>query len=179
MRVYKRYKDAKIEDLKTDTDLSVFKNPKSINQNIMIVGNMGTGKTHIAYSIVNSMCEQYDIDGVGYYTDGDVEYTTIKEIIENIRNSWRDTADKYDYEIVNRYKTVQLLIVDEIGVQYGTESERIELFDIFDSRYKDMLPIIAISNLNRQQLADTLGARIIDRLLSGAKIVEMKGKSRR
>ena len=179
MRVYKRYANAKIEDLKTDTDLSIFSDPKSINQNILIVGNMGTGKTHIAYAIVNSMCAQYDIDGVGYYTDGDVEYTTIKEIIDNIRNSWKDSADKYDYEIVNRYKTVPLLIVDEIGVQYGTESERIELFDIFDSRYKDMLPIIAISNLNRQQLADTLGARIIDRLLSGAKIVEMKGKSRR
>ena len=168
MRVYKRYANAKIEDLKTDTDLSIFSDPKSINQNILIVGNMGTGKTHIAYAIVNSMCAQYD-----------VEYTTIKEIIDNIRNSWKDSADKYDYEIVNRYKTVPLLIVDEIGVQYGTESERIELFDIFDSRYKDMLPIIAISNLNRQQLADTLGARIIDRLLSGAKIVEMKGKSRR
>ena len=177
MRVYKRYANAKIEDLKTDTDLSVFKNPKAINQNILIVGNMGTGKTHIAYSIVNSMCEQYDIDGVGYYTDGDVEYTTIKEIIDNIRNSWRDTADKYDYEIVNRYKTVQLLIVDEIFAFLSLLT--VKLFDISDSRYKDMLPIIAISNLNRQQLADTLGARIIDRLLSGAKIVEMKGKSRR
>lgn len=62
---------------------------------------------------------------------------------------------------------LDLLILDEIGAQLGTDWERLMLFKIINERYKQVLPTILISNLDRGQLSDYLGARIVDRMSEG------------
>ena len=149
-------------------------------ENIIISGAVGLGKTHLGYAIVNAL-EEKKISPTGweFYTKRSVEFTTIKNIIDSIKYLWNDKADGYDKNTVNEFKKVGLLIIDEVGVQYGTDSERLELFEIFDTRYKNMLPTIAISNHTREEMLRILGLRISDRLFSGAKFFELKGKSRR
>lgn len=146
--------------------------------NIVITGSVGIGKTHIAYAIINGLEEIKDY-GVRIYTNKKANITTIKSMIDNIRILWKKGADEVDMKIVNDYSKVPLLIIDEVGVQYGTESERVELFDIFNNRYSNELPTMIISNLDKEQLAKVLGQRIIDRLYSGAKVFELVGKSKR
>ena len=80
---------------------------------------------------------------------------------------------------MNAYCTCPVLIIDEIGVQYGTENERTELYEVFNRRYEDELPIIAISNHDKDALLKILGQRIFDRLTGGAKIFTLSGKSYR
>lgn len=175
MKVYKRYENCTFDNFETSQDISILKNAKDLTQNVVLYGGVGTGKTHVAYAIINSLAEKRN----GYYYSDFVEYATIKEIIDNIRRCWSKDSDNFDRITVNRYKTIPLLIVDEIGVQYGSDSERIELYEIFNERYNNMLSTIAISNYNRQQIEKTLGLRITDRLFGGAKIFEFTGKSRR
>jgi DNA replication protein DnaC len=43
--------------------------------------------------------------------------------------------------------TVPLLVLDEVGVQYGTESEQNTLFQIIDRRYRDRRPLVLMANL--------------------------------
>ena len=149
-------------------------------ENIIISGGVGLGKTHLGYAIVNAL-EDKKISPTGweFYTKKSVEFTTIKNIIDNIKHLWTDKADEYDLNVVSEFKKIGLLIIDEVGVQYGTDSERLELFEIFDSRYKNMLPTIAISNHTKDEMLRILGLRITDRLFSGAKFFELKGKSQR
>lgn len=149
---------------------------RGMNGNILIIGSVGTGKTHLAYAIMNACAERWKASsGEEYYRSDKVYYTTIKEIIDNIKSSWKDPTAS-DMET---YCKVPLLIIDEIGVQYGTDSERTELYEVFNRRYNDMLPIIAISNHDKGALLHILGQRIYDRLTGGASIFELSGKSYR
>ncbi|MEE0060456.1 MAG: ATP-binding protein, partial [Acutalibacteraceae bacterium] len=107
-----------------------------------------------------------------------VIYRPVKEIIDEIRKEWSKSESLLGSD-VDRYKSCQLLIVDEIGVQYGSESERIELYSIFNTRYEDCLPTIVISNNSLNELQRILGQRIYDRLTGDSLIFELKGKSYR
>jgi len=178
MKVYERYKDCSFDNFKSNTDISKLKNPKDIKNNIIIIGGVGTGKTHLAYAILNMLAEKKHYSEADYYISDYVLYTTVKEIIDNIKAQWNN-ENEYIREVLRDYKTIPLLIIDEIGVQYGSESERIELFEIFNERYNNMLPIIAISNYGRKQIEKILGLRICDRLFGGADIIELTGESHR
>lgn len=153
--------------------------------NICIIGGVGTGKTHLAYALVKELSERKEAKDdwtdkvTSYYTSSKVLYTTIKTIIDDIRKCWAKDADNYDRKTIENYKEYPLLIIDEIGVQYGSESERIELFEIFNARYNNVLPTIIISNNNQEQISKILGQRITDRIFGGAKIFELTGKSHR
>ena len=147
------------------------------DKNIIIVGGVGTGKTHLAYAVVNALAEKkasYNGE-YRYYSEDKVIYCPIKSIIDEIKNAWNR---KEAPDIVDLYK-VPLLIIDEIGVQYGSDSERTELYTVFNRRYEDELPIIAISNNKLSELQRILGQRIYDRLTGGAKIFELNGRSYR
>jgi DNA replication protein DnaC len=61
-----------------------------------------------------------------------------------------------------------LLILDEVGVQFGSETEKQILFSLLNGRYKAMLPTLLISNLTRDELAVCIGTRNLDRLQEGA-----------
>lgn len=152
---------------------------EGFSKNIIIIGGVGTGKTHLAYSLLNTLAEKHKsayYEHLEWYDDTKIMYSTLKEIVDYIRMSW--TSD-FEKAFVRKYETCPLLIIDEIGVQYGTESERIELYSIFNGRYENCLPIIAISNNSLTELQKILGQRIYDRLTDNSLIFELHGKSYR
>lgn len=105
-----------------------------------------------------------------------IGYTTAKGIIDSIKASW---SDKSEESLIHYCKSSDLLFIDEIGLQYGTDMERIELFEIIDYRYNNMLPTIFTSNFYKSELNKKLGQRISDRLLADCKYFEFKEKSKR
>lgn len=184
----KRFRNCTLDNYNCETDeqKELIKYIKScvtgeFKENIVLIGGVGLGKTHIAYGIINALEEikRRANDEYEWYTNKKVNLTSIKTIIDNIRACWKPNADKYDHEAIINLKTIPLLIIDEVGVQYGTESERLELFDIFNCRYNDMLPTMVISNCNKEQMSKILGQRITDRLFGSAKIFELEGVSKR
>lgn len=145
-------------------------------KNTIIIGGVGTGKTHLAYAIVNAMAQlkESSYTGYKYYSEDKVCYISLKNLIDEIRRGWKDGSDMASY-----YAERELLIIDEVGVQYGSESERIELYSIFNKRYEDCMPTVLISNNSLTELQKLLGQRIYDRVTCGAKIFELTGKSYR
>lgn len=180
--INKRFEGASFDNYisKTDTEkklVAVLKGcvKTGFKQNIIIVGGVGTGKTHLAYAVLNAMAEKQEYDGYRFYSEQEVIYRTIKTVIDEIKQSWKNPYITPVYDMSTR----KLLILDELGVQYGSTSERIEFYDIFNNRYNEMLPIMAISNHTLPELQKILGQRIYDRLLDGALVFELKGKSNR
>lgn len=57
-----------------------------------------------------------------------------------------------------------LLILDEVGVQFGSDTEKLMLFDILNERYERRHPTILMSNLPRDEVSAYLGERVFDRL---------------
>lgn len=121
---------------------------------LVMVGNAGNGKTHLAVAILKEIMAQ------GFTG----KYTTVYEAIEAIRETWRPGAAESEGAVVKRMAEVDLLILDEVGVQYGKESEQIELFKILNRRYNAVLPTVVISNVTGDDLKRYLGERVYDRL---------------
>ncbi|EDH5493481.1 AAA family ATPase, partial [Salmonella enterica subsp. enterica serovar Java] len=67
------------------------------------------------------------------------------------------------------FASLDLLIIDEVGVQFGSASELAILQEIVNVRYENVLPTILISNLTFEQLKDTIGERIVDRVTNGGR----------
>ena len=122
---------------------------------LILSGSVGVGKTHLAAAIINTVIRaDNDIDAV---------YTTARDMIRDIRSTW-GSSSRNEMTTINHYATTGMLVIDEVGVQYGTESELILMFDVLDKRYGNQLPTVLISNLSLVELLALLGDRITDRL---------------
>ena len=75
------------------------------------------------------------------------------------RNGWRVIAEQGARRITR--------MLDEIGLQHGSESEKIILFEILNERYMQCKPTILISNLDIKDLKEYITERIIDRMRDG------------
>lgn len=59
---------------------------------------------------------------------------------------------------------VDLLVLDEVGIQRGSNGEKVILNQVIDRRLSSMRPVGVLTNLNHAGLQDSLWLRIIDRL---------------
>lgn len=187
IKIPKRFENATFENYKCFSEeqkklVSLLESvtPDTLTHNVIILGNCGVGKTHLCYSFIKKHSEEFKTDWfVGLQTKG-IEYHTVKQIIDLIRSCWSKNADKWDHEVIENIKKAKILIIDEVGVQYGSDSERNELYEIFNYRYENELPTIVCSNNKLEEIRDEyLGKRIFDRLQGGAAIFEFRGKSMR
>lgn len=155
-----------------------------VKNNVILRGNVGTGKTHLCYALIRNFCEEKEytsgnFKGQKYLVSEKACIVSIKKIIDDIRTCWKKSADKYDFERIEMYKKIPILVIDEVGVQYGTDSERTELYDIINTRYEEMLQTVCCSNLEEEEIEECIGLRNWDRISGGAKIIELTGKSNR
>lgn len=177
MKVYPRYINATFDNYTGDCEVkNMLIDVTKLHNNVVIWGGVGVGKTHLAYSILNKECEIRRLpNGYEYYKSDYILYTSVKELIDEIKISWANKDNSY----LGIFGKIKILIIDEVGVQYGSDSERIELFNIFNERYNNCLPTIILSNYSPESIKNILGLRIYDRLFGGAKVFELKGKSHR
>ncbi len=71
-------------------------------------------------------------------------------------------------EIITRLGEIDLLVIDEVGIQFGTDTELMILYEILDLRYEALLPVILTTDItDLKTLEKLLGERIIDRLFEG------------
>ncbi len=124
--------------------------------NLIMAGSPGTGKTHLAIGIA------HQIIGNGRTA----MFMTAMNAIRRIRETYRKD-DATERKVIQAMAEPDLLILDEVGIQLGTDSERMTLFEIINARYEQMRPMILISNLDIQGIKDFLGERSADRLREG------------
>jgi DNA replication protein DnaC len=122
-------------------------------EGLILSGMPGTGKSHIAGAILQGLLPKR----VGFYT-------TCMGIIRSVRGTWRKDAERSEAEVLRTLREVPLLVVDEIGVQYGTDGEQTILFDVLDGRYRDLQPTVLLTNQDRAGFKQYLGERAYDRL---------------
>jgi len=123
------------------------------SKNMIFVGVPGAGKTMLASIMINAL--DRPLTGA---------IRTVRQIVKAIDNS-RDFAVNYtESDIINGLVDVDLLVIDEIGLQKGNDAEKMMLHDIIDGRYGEMKPTILISNLSGKGVGDSIGDRLESRL---------------
>ncbi len=121
---------------------------------LVLAGKTGTGKGHLAAAICMHVMR------AGY----EAFFSTSREILLMLRASWSDKDASSELEVLRKLIDVDLLVIDDIGVQYGTDAERDQLFSVIDGRYREQKPMILTTNLSANQLLALIGERSFSRL---------------
>ena len=142
----------------------------SRNENIIAVGNSGTGKTHIGLGLGLAACQKGL--AVGFITAS----ALVHELLEA-----RD--EKRLLRLQKQLSKYSLLIIDELGyVPLSTTGAEL-LFEVFSQRYERGSTIVT-SNLPFDEWTSTFGSErltgaLLDRLTHHVHILEMNGESYR
>lgn len=125
---------------------------------LLFLGSCGTGKTHLACAIMIELLKEYAFSYPRYYK--------ASEIFLAVRSTYQAGASTNEEETLKFFSSIQLLVIDEVGVQKGSEAEKRILFSILDNRVTSNKPTILMSNLGPKALAELLGDRLYDRVRS-------------
>lgn len=128
---------------------------------LLLLGNVGTGKTHLAAAIANQIMHN---------TAATAVYRTVGGILQHIKGSYDRESEYTESQAFAAYVKPDLMIIDEVGATKPTEFELATLFNIINGRYEEQLPTIVISNLSAKELPGALGERCVDRLREGGGI---------
>lgn len=145
-----------------------FEHNYRMGRGLILSGLPGTGKSHLAGAVLQAILPHY----CGLYI-------TCLGLIRMVRATWRRDNARSETEVMNTLTGVPLLVIDEIGVQYGTDGEQTILFDVLDSRYRSMQPTILLTNQDKAGLKTFLGERTYDRLTETCKWVAFDWESYR
>lgn len=139
------------------------------NSNIILIGNSGVGKTHLATSIGIAAAKKR----VSTY------FIKCHDLIEQLKKAYLENRLETRIKHFAKYK---LLIIDEIGY-LPIEEEAKMFFQLIDRRYEKKSTIIT-SNINLSDWSDIfvdnmLASAILDRLVHHSSIVNILGSSYR
>tara|TARA_B100000929_G_scaffold227643_1_gene183949 strand:- start:283 stop:1104 length:822 start_codon:yes stop_codon:yes gene_type:complete len=125
---------------------------------LVFVGGVGTGKSHLAYAIGNALLDrEHTVLGIDVY-----------ELIDLVKEKvYREGGMSERQAVRTLVDGLDLLILDEVGAQLGTDWEMVMLFKVINERYKEELPTILISNLDKPELEGYLGPRVMSRTEEG------------
>ncbi len=138
----------------------------------LFVGKPGTGKTHLACGIALQIMR-------GGRTTTAL-YSTAMRAVRRVKDSWARGSAERETEAVAALTDPDLLILDEIGVQFGSETEKTLLFDVMNCRYERRLPTLLLSNLDADGVRAFLGERVFDRMREdGCEVVVFDWESHR
>lgn len=120
----------------------------------LFIGKPGTGKTHLAVGIGMQAMEE----------GRTVLFCTVLSALRRIKATWAKGAAESESEAIDLLAGVDLLILDEVGVQFGSDFEKTLMFEVLNERYNRRNPTILISNLDVAGVRAHLGDRVYDRL---------------
>jgi DNA replication protein DnaC len=132
-----------------------FKQRSATGQSIIMVGLPGTGKTHLAVGIALHIMREFRATALFY---------TVQRVVRRVKDTWSRGSEESESQAIKIFTSPDLLILDEVGIQFGSETEKQILFDILNDRYEKRKPTIIISNLSKDEVFNYLGERVADRL---------------
>ena len=157
---------------------------------LLMIGEIGTGKTHLAVGIIKELIRSKGISCLFY------DY---RELLKEIQNSYSPSVQATEFGILRPVFDTEVLVIDELGGQTTSEWVWDTVSLIINTRYNDQKPVIITTNfpdlpaapaIGRDENIDqfraksaarkyTLGDRVGDRMLSRlhemCRIVKMEG----
>ena len=141
--------------------LKVAEEPGDIYNPLFIYGGAGLGKTHLMHAIGNYIIDRDNTQRVVYVTSE----SFVNEIVEAIRDKKGDGSNSMQ-EFRNKYRNVDVLLIDDIQFIIGKETMQQEFFHTFNHLYESQKQIV-ISSDKHPATMKTLEERLRSRFEMG------------
>lgn len=153
-------------------------NPENYEKNgLFITGSKGTGKTHLAAAVANKLLT----------TGIPVLFITMIDLLGKIKATFHaEGTSENEEKLMQLYKHVDLLIIDDIGKELPTPWALSKMYEIINARYEDYKPVIITSNYTAEELVKRLTPKdgdsmtadaTVDRILEMTYTVPIAGES--
>jgi DNA replication protein DnaC len=123
---------------------------------VVLMGPVGTGKTHLAVAIVNACIE------AGMVT----LFAAVPDLLDHLRAAFSPHAEVVYDELFERLRNAELLVLDDLGTQRSSPWVDEKLFQLLNHRYNSRRPTVI--TLNRRAwtfLDERLQSRLSDQSL--------------
>jgi DNA replication protein DnaC len=134
---------------------------KSERNSLLLIGGVGTGKTHLMASIANQLLD----NGIP------VLFDTFDGHLHKLKAEFNGDGKGY----LRKMQSIDMLMMDDVGKEKQTDWSRSIMFDIVNYRYEHILPIVITTNLTTKQLADYFGDAVWSRLCEMCRGAQMSG----
>jgi len=153
---------------------------------LLIIGKIGTGKTHLAVGIIKDLILNKGISCLFY------DY---RELLKQIQNSYNATVQTTELDVLRPVFETDVLVLDELGAVKPTEWVWDTVSLILNTRYNDNRTTIITTNFEDQPaagtngsvsparaatrsetLGDRIGERMRSRLHEMCRVIKMEGE---
>ena len=151
--IERKFQDLNFEnfDINSNNEIAVKVAKDYINKNIeevqanglIITGESGVGKTHLAASIANRLIENDKIVFIGRLTT----------LLDMIKETFRDNT-KSENELIELYSNVDMIIIDDLGTEKISSWALEKLYTIIQNRNENSLPIIITTRFDKHGLIE-------------------------
>ncbi|WP_018130118.1 ATP-binding protein [Effusibacillus pohliae] len=134
--------------------------------NLIFTGHYGTGKSHLAVSIVRALMER------GYTGI----FISVPDMLTKLKETYNRSSETTEADILEALKTVDVLVLDDIGAEYSGSAESwavTKIFEVVNAR--SGRHTIYTTNLNSEQLQLKIGDRNFSRMCERAHVIKMHG----
>ena len=119
------------------------------DKGLLIIGKIGTGKTHLAVGIIKELILQRGISSLFY------DY---RELLKEIQNSYNTTVQTTELDVLRPVFETDVLVLDELGAVKPTEWVWDTVSLILNTRYNDNRTTIITTNFEDQPAAAAAGS---------------------
>lgn len=145
-----------------------------VDRGLFLWGNPGTGKTMLSTIILTELITRHALEG---------RFLKIsRSFFDRIRATFNEASDQHGMgnAIEREIANVDVLVIDDFGVQRNTPWEQETLYNLIDTRYEgEKFTIITSNHDPVKQFGELFEGRILSRIREMCRIMELTGPDQR
>lgn len=121
----------------------------------VLLGNYGSGKTHLAAAIANVQQERGNL----------VVFITVPDLLDHLRTTFSPGSSVTFDRRFQTVRSVPLLVLDDLSTESATMWAKEKLFQLLNHRYVAGLPTVITSSSTIEKIDERIRTRLMDRRL--------------
>lgn len=130
---------------------------------LILIGDYGCGKTHLAAAIANYALTNLNMRPV---------FSVVPDLLDYLRSTFSPSAEMRFESRFDTIRSADLLVLDDLGTENTTPWAKEKLFQIVNHRYMERLPTVVTTNAEPDRIDGRIRSRLFDVGLSTSVFID-------